>query len=285
MEKSQVLIMSKFILNYTDTYTDFNNKTISDFILYNCGIEYCDAGWSYGPKRRDYHFIHFVKEGKGVLKIEGHEFNIHKNQCFVVPAGEVSKYTADKKDPWKYSWIGFLGIQSSRYVQQLINDNCFVFDIKNAEKYEEWIQSIMNLPHNSLASSLKTAGVTYQIFGSLMDEVNPQEELAHISIATASKRYMELNYFDAIRIKDVADFLGVNVNYLSDCFKKELGLTPKQYLTNLKMKKSKKLLITTNSSIMVIANSVGFSDPLAFSKIFKKNTGSSPKKFRMTNQK
>lgn len=91
--------MSKFLLNYTDTYTDFYNKVISDFILYNCGVEYCNPGWSYAPKRREYHFIHFVKEGKGTLTIEGHTFHIHKNQCFIVPAGKVSLYAADKKDP------------------------------------------------------------------------------------------------------------------------------------------------------------------------------------------
>ncbi|WP_367396613.1 AraC family ligand binding domain-containing protein [Lactobacillus helveticus] len=50
-------------------------------MLYNCGVEYCNPGWSYGPKRREYHFIHFVKEGKGTLTIEGHTFHIHKNQC------------------------------------------------------------------------------------------------------------------------------------------------------------------------------------------------------------
>ncbi|MFH4442528.1 AraC family ligand binding domain-containing protein [Lactobacillus helveticus] len=43
--------------------------------------------------------MHFVKEGKGTLTIEGHTFHIHKNQCFIVPAGEVSLYAADKKDP------------------------------------------------------------------------------------------------------------------------------------------------------------------------------------------
>ncbi len=94
-------------------------------------------------KRREYHFIHFVKEGKGTLTIEGHTFHIHKNQCFIVPAGEVSLYAADKKDPWKYSWIGFLGIESGRYVQQLISNKNFVIDIKQTmnNKSEELFPS------------------------------------------------------------------------------------------------------------------------------------------------
>lgn len=276
--------MSKFLLNYTDTYTDFDNKIISDFILYNCGVEYCDSGWSYGPKRREYNFIHFVKDGKGVLQIEGRKFHIHKNQCFIVPAGYVSTYTADKNDPWKYSWIGFLGIQSERYVKQLINKG-FVLNIKDAKKYEKQIRKIINLPANSLASQLKMTGFTYDIFGSLIDEIDASEVTINDSVATLAKRYMDLNYYDAIKISEVAKFLNVNSNYLSDTFKEEYKISPKQYLIELKIKKARKLLSSTHNSIKIVANSVGFNDPLAFSKLFKSHTGYSPSDYRKENKK
>lgn len=272
--------MSKYLESYTDTYTDFNNKIISDFILYNCGVEYCSSGWSYGPKRREYHFIHFVKDGKGTLEIEGHTFHIHKNQCFIVPANEVSLYYADKTDPWKYSWIGFLGIQSNRYVEQLINNGNFVLDIANAEKYERKIKNIISLPSNSLASALKITGITYNILGNLIEEVSPSNIHTNNSIAMLAKRYMDLNYYDSIQIKDIADFLNINVNYLSTVFKKEFKVSPKKYLMDLKIKKAEKLLSTSSNSIKIIANSVGFTDALAFSKVFKRYTGYSPKIFR-----
>lgn len=272
--------MSKLLLNYTDTYTDFNNKEISDFILYNCGVEYCDPGWTYGPKRRDYHFIHFVKEGCGTLEIGEHKFHVHKNQCFIVPKGYVSVYTADQQNPWEYSWVGFLGIQSDRYVEYLLNNGTFVFDISDATSYEKEIRKIINLPHNSLASALKVSGITYSIFGSLMDELNPVQIKTHNSVATLAKRYIDLNYSDAIKVRDVANFLGVNVNYLSDAFKKETGKSPKQYLINLRIKKSQNLLATTENSIIVVANSVGFKDSLAFSKMFKAKTNYSPTAYR-----
>lgn len=272
--------MSKLLLNYTDTYTDFNNKEISDFILYNCGVEYCDPGWTYGPKRRDYHFIHFVKEGCGTLEIGEHKFHVHKNQCFIVPKGYVSVYTADQQNPWEYSWVGFLGIQSDRYVEYLLNNGTFVFDISDATSYEKEIRKIINLPHNSLASALKVSGITYSIFGSLMDELNPVQIKTHNSVATIAKRYIDLNYSDAIKVRDVANFLGVNVNYLSDAFKKETGKSPKQYLNNLRIKKSQNLLATTENSIIVVANSVGFKDSLAFSKMFKAKTNYSPTAYR-----
>ncbi len=75
--------MNNNLREYTDRFTDFTKKSISDFILYNSGIEYCEPGYSYGPKRRDYHFIHFVKEGKGILEIGDQKIEVHENQLLL----------------------------------------------------------------------------------------------------------------------------------------------------------------------------------------------------------
>lgn len=58
------------------------------------------------------------------------------------------------------------------------------------------------------------------------------------------------------------------------------NLYSKQYLTDLKLDKSRKLLVTTESSVSVIANSLGFEDQLAFSKVFKKHFSLSPSEYR-----
>src|SRR5699024_8354514 len=96
----------------------------------------------------------------------------------------------------------------------------FVIDIKNVANYEQQIRRIISLKHNSLASALKMTGITYQLFGNLIEEVNDFENVKSTnSLATRAKRYMDLNYYDSIKLKDIADFLNVNVNYLSSAFK------------------------------------------------------------------
>ena len=65
---------------YTDKLTDRTKKSISDFVFYNCGIEQCKPGQFYGPKRRDYHFIHFVVRGEGTLEIQNRTYPIRQNQ-------------------------------------------------------------------------------------------------------------------------------------------------------------------------------------------------------------
>lgn len=273
--------MKKYFVEYTDSFTDFENKSISDLILYNCGIEYCRPNYSYGPKRRAYHFIHFVKAGQGVLEIDNQKYPVHQDQFFIVPAGKISTYTADRTDPWKYSWIGFLGIHAEHYLQQLLGQNKFVFDCADACFYEERIKEVLAIQTNDLAAFLKITGILYTLLGKLIGEAGFKNtaQTAH-SLVSLAVHFMELHYHDELLISDVADFVGVHPNYLSLRFKQELGLSPKRFLLELRLKKAKELLLQTHDPINIIASSVGFSDSLSFSKFFKKMTGYAPTEYR-----
>ena len=91
---------------------------------------------------------------------------------------------------------------------------------------------------------------------------------------------MDLHYHDNLQITDVAAAVGVHANYLANTFQEQYHVTPKQYLTKLKLDKAKELLLLTKHPVYIIANSVGFSDPLAFSKFFRRMTGISPTEYR-----
>ena len=91
---------------------------------------------------------------------------------------------------------------------------------------------------------------------------------------------MDLHYHDDIHISDIAAFAGIHPSYLAGVFKSEMGISPKKYLTNLKINKAKELLIATEDPINIIGSSVGFSDALSFSKFFRKETSLSPSQYR-----
>jgi len=124
----------------------------------------------------------------------------------------------------------------------------------------------------------------YDIFGTLLNEYPTAHDTHKPSVSFQAKRYMELHYYDDIQISDIANTICVNANYLSTIFRKEIGITPKIYLTNLKIHKAKKILCETDDPISLVANSVGFSNALSFSKFFKKEVGTSPSEFRKVNK-
>ena len=79
---------------------------------------------------------------------------------------------------------------------------------------------------------------------------------------------------------------GFNTDYFRRCFKEELGETPLEYMTRLRLEKAKKLLSQRSFiSIERAAVECGFTDCFYFSKAFKKHIGISPRDFRKSGEK
>ena len=74
---------------------------------------------------------------------------------------------------------------------------------------------------------------------------------------------------------------GYSADHFRRCFKEDTGTTPLEYMTNLRINRAKKLLCATPyQSVESIASDCGFSDEFYFSRVFKKQTGTSPREYR-----
>jgi YesN/AraC family two-component response regulator len=91
---------------------------------------------------------------------------------------------------------------------------------------------------------------------------------------------MERNYSRRLKIEDIAHAIGLDRNYLGALFKKESKMTLKEFLTAFRMNRACELLEDNNLTVGDVARSVGYEDPLLFSKIFKNFKGISPSRFR-----
>ena len=77
--------------------------------------------------------------------------------------------------------------------------------------------------------------------------------------------------------------MGLSVSRIEHIFKETTGMSIKQYHIKLRMNKARYLLKRTDLSISKIAETIGYTDSLYFSKLFKKHVGCSPKKYREMN--
>lgn len=89
---------------------------------------------------------------------------------------------------------------------------------------------------------------------------------------------------EKISLQVLAEEFGFNYTYLSYLFKKNLGKSPSEYLTQCRIDQAKRLLAQSEEySVKEISSAVGYDDPYYFSRIFKATTGLSPSEYRRQN--
>ena len=93
-------------------------------------------------------------------------------------------------------------------------------------------------------------------------------------------RYIKRNHTQKIALEDVCKHFGYSRSYMSHVFKKRVGQSFREYLTELRLKDAESLLKYSNLTITEIALSVGFSDSTYFSNVFKTKVGISPSVYR-----
>ena len=93
--------------------------------------------------------------------------------------------------------------------------------------------------------------------------------------------YIDGAYTEKITLENVAEHAHVYSTYISELFKKEMGVSLNDYINNLRVILACELLRSSNRSIGQIAEECGFSDQNYFTKVFKKFLNTTPSSYRM----
>jgi AraC family transcriptional regulator len=102
-----------------------------------------------------------------------------------------------------------------------------------------------------------------------------------LEIAEEMKALLEKNVFGSLNINDISEAFGYSRSHCTRIFTQVYGSSPRQYYTNLKIKKAKELLLLTNKGIDEISSELGFSSLFHFSRQFKRWTSKSPTEYRL----
>ncbi len=116
----------------------------------------------------------------------------------------------------------------------------------------------------------------------LIQEVQQQKINAPVHVVFLAKEIIEQQYANSsLTLTKAAKELGISSNYLSTLFAQEEKIPFKKYLQLYRLEKAAQLLLTSDATIAEIAHATGFEDPNYFSKIFKQQKGSSPRKYKL----
>lgn len=137
---------------------------------------------------------------------------------------------------------------------------------------------IQNIEHLSEVNDLHN--LESKMFCDFADNVSKVNKFKYSKPILSCQNYISNHLYQEITLSDLADFVGLKQKYLSSLFNKEVGITLTEYIQSKRIEESKHLLDSSNYSLLDIAILLGFHDQSHFTRIFKKFTGTTPKKFR-----
>ena len=133
--------------------------------------------------------------------------------------------------------------------------------------------------------------VNYEEFGTCIDNLKislfeqrvsaeDQPQKQEERTITGITRYLHEHLAEEMSLAVLSEEFHLNAQYISQLFKNEIGVNFLAYLTNIRMEKAKKLLLSTSLSVAEIAEQSGYGDYRVFTKVFKKNEGITPSQYR-----
>lgn len=271
------------------SYLYFNPQQegiISDLTLFYCGESSDEKRNSWGPGIRDVYGFYFVTEGEGYLTVDHREHHIKAGNFFIVPSKHRVAYRPSPENPWQYIFVAVNSSRMDAYLGRIgVSYKVPYREVSDQKLMLESFQEILYAKQCPNSQDFQALSGFYSVLSQLMescdgivipkDNSNKQERY----VKTAQD-FIEKNYSQPISVEEVAAFVGINRKYLTRLFQQITADSPKHYLMNYRMEKARDLLVNSSLNIREVSHSVGYTDPLVFSKVFKKMVGTCPREFR-----
>ena len=259
------------------------NKSFSDLYFLFCGKVKCSPNHHFGPAVRPNYIIHVITKGKGTFTIKNHTYHLKQGDCFIIEPDTLTYYEADTLDPWEYHWIGFNGNNVGNHLQLIgVDITTPILRVDDPHILSNTIEQMLLKSDSTISNQFFLQGLLYYFLGYL-EKHNQTANLTlntHNDYVIMAISFIETHFYLPIKATDIAQHVNLDRSYIANLFKQSTGTTIKQYLTNFRISRARELIILTDLTVSQIAESCGYSNPLTFSKKFKKYLGLPPTEFR-----
>lgn len=233
-----------------------------------------------------YVFI-YCMEGNGWFKINEEEYQVKKNQYFILPSNTPHCYGANENEPWTIYWIHFKGKLSGEYASGLsrpteIKPSIYSRISGRIDLFEE-IYHTLEMGY-SKENLLYACSVFHHFLGTLRYLQQYRNAVKNSSdegdLVTAAIHYMKENIEKKLTLEEMAHHIGYSPSHFSTLFNKRTGYSPVNYFNQLKIQKACHLLDFTDMKINQVCYKTGIDDCYYFSRLFHKVMGMSPREYK-----
>lgn len=221
-------------------------------------------------KNRYCYGLSFCLKGQITYTHNGIEYVSDPEHAILLPQGET--YTLYGNKEGSFPVIDF-------FCNDFVANTFKVYSIKDLEPYIKDFEKIKGLFLFDRNKPL-IYSIFYGMLDRIMREQQPKSDILHPAIKFLEKNISnpELNNSLLARKANISEI------YFRKLFLEKTGVTPKQYILDIRMQKAKQLLTESEFSVSAIAEECGFTSVYSFSRAFKERTNQSPTEFAKLNK-
>lgn len=225
--------------------------------------------------------IFCILSGCGSLTYRGKTYRMCKDQMILLNSHESHSYNSDPNDPLGMIWIEFLGSDSLRIMERLLE---LYSPVSAGEAFQTAAREISLLQQHLMNDPDYDSSV--DIYRLLINLMNLPESSAYPGQQDMDipwklmESYIQSHLGESIRNSDLADLCGISLPYFIKCFRSHYRQTPQRYIQNRRIQASRYLLTRTHTSISSITEQLGFCNDSHFIRVFKASQGVTPARYR-----
>lgn len=262
---------------------------------------YHDAEWSKGLSIHEAFEMVYIKSGNGVFEIGEQNVSVGSNDIVIIKPNQSHKLSVESEDGCDFIVLYFKFIDQTEHTLSEVSLGDFINFVSGKESgsfiklkvsHKNDIIILLNRilkeqTNEQLGSDLLNYLMLMELFVLISRALKAEWEN---SIKNKSPKIKELmqsaiqfvhnNFEREISITDIAKYVFLSSSYFTRAFKENTGMSPMQYLLNIRIKRACELLRETDQKVGEIALSVGFSNQQRFNDIFKKQTNMTPMQYR-----
>lgn len=237
-----------------------------------------ERNWRYTDEMmKSSHMLCLVTAGRGRYVTTYGSFPLGEGDIFVVFSAK--PYSIHNEDGLEYCYITFTGARLRPLLSRL-NVKVEAPVLRGfGHLTDYWLRSLGRVDARN--GELIARAVLYHTLSYMLSPVDASAEgedgRGARDVIPAVKRYLDEHFREGgLSLSSVAGEFGYHPKYLSEKFKRTVGVTVTEYVTERRIRHAEHLIEEGCFSVAQIAEACGYSDPLYFSRVYKKAKGYPP---------
>lgn len=220
--------------------------------------------------------VYYIIKGSFYITTDdGKKIKLEAGKWYLIPAGKSFTFNCNEIMEHIYFHIKLCNFDD---IDLLTSCTESVYNV-NFENRSKRLISILD--DNSFLAGLEIKQIIYDILVLMIKKYGFKlKSIEYSPCILRALKYIKQHLSANLTISDIAENCFVSKSTLTKHFRKELSMSVNEYVNNLIMTESARILLTSNITIMELSEMFNFSDQFYFSKCFKKAFGKSPREYR-----